>query len=108
MQQDNARISREKIRFCIKQRRICLFIIWYPEIIQVLLEFVLRGQAGIAQITALGLPFFQAAIIKHFNIVLKDERYDGIPQTFLEKKQSSNPAVSVRRYHIETPQENDS
>ena len=60
------------------------------------------------QVAALVLPLLQASVVEHLDVVLDDKRHDAIPQTFFEKKQASDSAVAVRRYHIETPQENDS
>ena len=60
------------------------------------------------QITFLIVPLFQSTVVEHLQIVLDNERHDIIFQTFLKHNQSAYTAVSIRRYHIETPQENDS
>ena len=80
---------------CTIQRWDFLFIIRYSEIVKVLFESVLRGQAGVAQITTVVLPLFQTAIIEQLDVILNDERYNVIPQAFLEKKQTSDSSVSV-------------
>ena len=83
----DARVYYEKvIRLCIAQGRICLLVIRYSEIVQILLKSVLRGQTGIAQIAALVLPFLQATVVEHLDIVLNDKWHNIVPQALFEKK----------------------
>ena len=56
---------------------------------------VLGGQAGIRQIAGFRLPFANAAVIKHFQIVGDDKRNDIVFQTFLEQNQPADAAVSI-------------
>ena len=105
----DARVYYEKAtRLCIAQGRICLFVIRDSEIVQILPKPVLCRKAGITQIAALVRPLLQAAVVEHLDVVLDDKRHDVAPQAFFEKEQAPDSAVAVRRYHIETPQENDS
>ena len=48
------------------------------EIIEKLFEFVLCGEAGVAQISALVFPLVQAAVVEHFQFFVYDERYDMV------------------------------
>ena len=48
------------------------------EIIEKLFEFILCGEAGVAQISALVFPLVQAAIVEHFQFFVNDERYDVV------------------------------
>ena len=79
-----------------------------PEIIQIRFILVLCGQAGISQIALFVVPFLQSTVVEHLQIVLYDERNDIVFQALLKHDQPAHTTVAVRRYHIETPQENDS
>ena len=59
-------------------------IIGDSEIIQIFFEPVLRRQAGIGQIAALGWPFMKPSVVKHFQCIIYDKRYKVIAQTFLK------------------------
>ena len=74
------------IRLCIAQGRICLLVIRYSEIVQILLKPVLCRKAGITQVAALVLPLLQASVVEHLDVVLDDKRHDVVPQAFFEKE----------------------
>lgn len=79
-----------------------------PEVLHDRFELILCGQAGIQQVTAFRLPLMETAVVEHLEVIRDNERHDVVPQTLFEEKKPPDPSVSIRRYHIETPQENDS
>ena len=83
-------------------------LIFNPKIIQICFIFILCCQTGICQTTFFVVPFLQSTVIEHFQIVLNNKWNNIVFQTLLEHNQSSHTTITVRRYHIETPQENDS
>ena len=71
------------------------YLIRDPEIIQIRLIFILSSQAGIRQIALFIVPFFQAAIVKHLQIIFNDKWNDIIFQTLLEHNQSSHTPIAI-------------
>ena len=67
------------------QGRICLLVVWYSKIVQILLKSVLRRKACISQVASLVLPFLQATVVEHLDVVLDDKRHDVVTQAFFEK-----------------------
>lgn len=89
--------------FHFESRLIC-----NSKIIQIRLILILCGQTGICQITFLIVPLFQSTVVEHLQIILNDKRNDIVFQALLKHDQSAHTPITIRRYHIETPQENDS
>lgn len=83
-------------------------LIFNPKIIQIRLILILCCQTGIGQITFFVVPFLQSTIIEQLQIILNNERNNIVFQTLLKHNQSAHASITIRRYHIETPQENDS
>lgn len=71
-------------------------------------ECVLSIQTSICQIAFFRFPFGESTVIEHLFRILDDKRNDTEAQAFFQRNQSTDSAVAIRRYHIETPQENDS
>ena len=65
------------------------------EILQYLLEAVLRETAGVAEAAWFGFPVLQAAVVEGFQIVRDDEGNDAAAQAFLEQQQAAVTAVAV-------------
>ncbi len=65
------------------------------EIRQILPEFVLGCQTGIAQVSALFFPFFQTAVVEEFEIIINNKRHNSVSQAFFKQKQPADSAVSV-------------
>ena len=65
------------------------------EIFQILLEPILRGEAGIAEIAFFICPLVQSSVVKQFQIIVNDERHNIVAQAFLEQNQPSDSAVAV-------------
>ena len=65
------------------------------EVIHDGLELILRGQAGIQQITSFRFPFVEATVVKHFEIVRNNEWHDVVPQTLLEEQKPPDTAISI-------------
>ena len=65
------------------------------EVIHDCLELILRGQAGIQQITAFRLPFMETPIIEHFEVIRNNERHDVVPQALLEEQKPPDTAISI-------------
>lgn len=85
----NARVYYEKaIRLCIAQGRICLLVVWYSKIVQILLKSVLCRKACISQAVSLVLPFLQATVVEYLDVVLDDKRHDVVTQAFFEMEQA--------------------
>ena len=66
-----------------------------PEIVQIRLEAILRGQAGVHEIVLFAVPLLQPAIVKELQIILDDERNDVMLQTLLEQDQPTDASVPV-------------
>ena len=81
------------------------YLIRNPKIIQIRFILVLRSQAGICQIAFFVVPFLQATVIEHLQIVLNDERNNIVFQALLKHNQSAHTTVAVMQYHIETHKE---
>ena len=65
------------------------------EVIHDGLKLILRGQAGVQQISAFGFPLVQATVVKHFKVIRNNERYDVVPQTLLEEQKPPDTAISI-------------
>lgn len=59
------------------------------------MHLVLCGKAGVAQESALGLPFGDASVIEEFEFFGDDEGRDVVPEAFLEEKEPADSAVAV-------------
>ena len=75
-------------------KRWCL-LIFDPEIIQILLELILRRKAGVGQVSLLPVPFVQPAIVEHLHVVADDKGHGVVSQALLEQNQPAHTAVPV-------------
>ena len=73
---------------------ITLFI-GNAKIIHYLFKIILCGQAGVHQVTGFFLPSLQSPVIKEFNFVCNDKRYNLIAQTFFKQKKSADSSVAI-------------
>lgn len=65
------------------------------KVIKIRLVTVLRGEAGIGEVSALVVPFPQATIVEHFEIVLDDKGNNMIVTAFLEQNKMPDTSISI-------------
>ena len=72
-----------------------LLIIFDSKIIQIRLKPILSGEAGVHEEAFFVIPLFEAAVVKQFQVVLNDKRYNVVFQALFEKDQAAYTAISV-------------
>ena len=86
---------RSHVRSEIASFLVTKSLIRDSEVIRDGLKLILRGQAGVQQISAFGFPLVQATVVKHFKVIRNNERYDVVPQTLLEEQKPPDTAISI-------------
>lgn len=86
---------RSHVRSEIASFLVTKSLIRDSEVIHDGLKLILRGQAGVQQISAFGFPLVQATVVKHFKVIRNNERYDVVPQTLLEEQKPPDTAISI-------------
>ena len=59
------------------------------------LEAVLGGEAGVHEVAFDLVPFFDAAVVEQFQIILDDERDNIMLQALLKEDQTAYTAISI-------------
>ena len=70
-------------------------LICNSKVVQVGLEAILGGQAGVHQEALFPIPFLKASIVEQLKIVLNDKGNDVVLQAFLKEDQAAYTAISV-------------
>lgn len=84
------------ISSCIKSLKYFpLLLILNSKIIKIRFIFILCSKTGICQISFFIIPFFQTTIVEHFKIIIDNEWYNIIFQTFLKHNQSSYTTITI-------------
>ena len=72
-----------------------LRLICNSEIVQVSLKAILGSEAGVHKEAFFVVPFFEAAVVEQFQIVLNDKRNNIMLQALFEEDQAAHTAISV-------------
>mgnify|MGYP006333395041 CR=1 FL=1 len=86
-----AELSGHLCLFCEKDAKL----IHYSEVIQVSLEPVLGGEAGVHKEAFFVIPLFKATVIEQLQIVLDNEGNDVVLQALFKEDQAAYAAISV-------------
>ena len=72
-----------------------LFCKIFYEVLAVSCVLILRGEAGVGQISRLTVEFSQAAVVKLLVLIVDDEGDDAEGQAVFEEQQAANSSISI-------------